>query len=200
MCQKFPSPELNSTPTNTFPSRLRWMFTTWHSTFRLLFSFTSFSACPATTTCPSSNEAPCWLTERDDVCTQNFSPSSVCPCTASGTVSGTRCVLRRSLQRKCNRDIETTTLLFSKTAGNHPTPFSEKQCPAVTRAPSKTTPFGIPAFPERIQSSLLFLGETIAGRYQIPPSHWDSTVVLCIPVVNPVFCYIFRSAADFAFP
>src|SRR6266851_7177152 len=36
---------------------------------------------------------------------QNFSPSSLCPCNPNGTVKETRCVRRRSLQRKCNRDI-----------------------------------------------------------------------------------------------
>src|SRR6266446_8224977 len=36
---------------------------------------------------------------------QNFSPSSLCPCKPNGTIKETRCVRRRSLQRKCNRDI-----------------------------------------------------------------------------------------------
>src|SRR5260370_27908541 len=36
---------------------------------------------------------------------QNFCPSSLCPCKDKGTVKETRCVRRRSLQRKCSSDI-----------------------------------------------------------------------------------------------
>jgi hypothetical protein len=105
ICQKLESLLLNSTPTNTLPSRRRWTFTTWHSTLRLLFSFTSCSICPTTTTCDNSKQAPCWPTEMEFVCTQNRSLSSVCPRTDKGTVRLTRWERRRSLQRKCKRDI-----------------------------------------------------------------------------------------------
>src|SRR6266567_3500848 len=100
MCQKFVSGETNSTPTYCLPSRALWMDTMWHSIDCAVWSFFRITVCPTNTISSSWNNAPFRFTDCVCVCALNLSPISVFPWTVKGTVSATRRVRRRSLQRK----------------------------------------------------------------------------------------------------
>src|SRR6266404_5144997 len=113
----------------------------------------------------------------------NFWPSSACPCTTRGTISDTRCVRRRSLQRKCSRDI--------RYAG---TPAGFELEDASDRRPSKAVAADSPRscyWPA--EELLIILNAAIFSivlgsdnRVSVPehPTQQGSTVVLCILVVN----------------
>jgi hypothetical protein len=100
MCQKFESGEANSTPTYVLPSRAFRIVVTLHSIDLPLFSFTICNACPTTTDSSIGNSPPSRLTDCEFVFTENFSPVSVCQRTVNPTVSVTRIVRLRSLNRK----------------------------------------------------------------------------------------------------
>jgi hypothetical protein len=106
ICQKFAVAATNSTPTKVFPSRALRMVVTLHSIDFPLFSLAICRVCPTTTGSSMGNSPPSRLTECEKVLTENFSPASVCQRTVNPTVSVTRTVRRRSLNRKCRSDIE----------------------------------------------------------------------------------------------
>lgn len=100
ICQKFALCDTNSTPTYVLPSRALRIVVTLHSIDLPLFSFTTCKACPTTTASSIGNSPPSRLTDCVFVLIVNFSPVSVCHRTVNPTVSVTRTVRRRSLNRK----------------------------------------------------------------------------------------------------
>jgi hypothetical protein len=106
ICQKFALGAANSTPTKVLPSRALRIVVTLDSIDFPLFSLAICSVWPTTTGSSMGKSPPSRLTECEKVLTENFSPASVCQRTVNPTVSVTRTVRRRSLNRKCSSDID----------------------------------------------------------------------------------------------
>lgn len=106
ICQKFALGAANSTPTKVLPSRALRIVVTLDSIDFPLFSLAIYSVCPTATGSSMGKSPPSRLTECERVLTENFSPASVCQRTVNPTVSVTRTVRRRSLNRKCRSDID----------------------------------------------------------------------------------------------